>query len=1126
MTEKQISKQHAIIFCPQCANLILHETACAQCGWQRPLLGNKPGALLWQTQLPGTASPPYGQPATHDGLLFIANESGSGDGRHGTLYAITVASGATVWQQPFANRIARVLIVAEGRLLVATEDTRPMPQADNALLALNPATGQELWRFPVPAHSLSAPAVLNRLLFFTANNRMGYALDLTTGQHKWQVANLPSWTPFPPVAGDNAFYIGARAATLTAVNQTGQGRTVVRAPDDNSWFDKTPAYSGETIYASGWDRHLWAVDTGSGQIRWRVKTGRGYTSPPVVGDSGHLFIGVKEETKRTYSIQAINLVDGSVSWRFTAGRYFTAPPLIHDNLVFAACEDGRLYTLDATTGELVWQFPVADEKETKLLCVPTLCDEAVVIIDVKGSVSAVQWRQPAPLSLPTPSELREKGEWSEAGSVAALAGEYAAAAADFVQANQPYQAAQLYAQAADWNRAGDLYLKANPKSYPQATTRAVEAYRSGGNVTGEAQAHLAAKEFEAAAELFEQLKLYPQAANAYESAGLMQQAAMCHTMAQNYARAIEIYRALNDSDGMALVAIKQGDLDKGVAFLEDAGNVIRAAELLQQNGRAADAANLLEKHGYWEKSVAIWLQLKDRDGATAVYQRARQWEKAAGLWEELDLIRAAGLYRKANQLAKAARLYVKAGDLISAISLHKELGEMLKVAELAEKSQDYLGAAVAYLTSTTPKLHDAARCYVLAGKPDKAAECFEKAGPEFTDEAVKNWRKAGQTDRAVELLRTRRRLPEAARLLDETGQYLAAAEIWLANSPPNQKEAARLLRLGGDGQRALHLLVAADLWDEVRQVASELNDYEREAEACLRLAINASQTRQEELYFAAAQAFVRAAKQYEHDQKRQKPQLADLWETAAVYYQKALEEEQANACQQEIIRLREWPDLQVVITATNELVLDQYDDLFVQLKNVGHGTASMIFIRVVDSSFEGPDFATQHMDGLKKDRVKSFNFRVMPKKAGTAVPLTLEISYQLPNGEPRTRRVDGRVPVKNSDSQYMTPHDSWYGRTPSGGVAQVINIYNDGSAKVPLNIFGGQAQQIQGDNIAPGGQKGDKVEINRGDNRNLHLITDDLRRDNQDTENACARGEHDFDGSQFCRHCGKSLDKA
>lgn len=130
--------------------------------------------------------------------------------------------------------------------------------------------------------------------------------------------------------------------------------------------------------------------------------------------------------------------------------------------------------------------------------------------------------------------------------MAAQSGDYAAAAADFARAEQPYQAAQLYAQVANWNIAGDLYLTADAKSF-QATARAIAAYHSGGNLAGEAQARLAAKEFEAAASLFEQLKQYPPAAQAYEAAGLMQQAAMCHTMAQNYDRATEIYRALNDS---------------------------------------------------------------------------------------------------------------------------------------------------------------------------------------------------------------------------------------------------------------------------------------------------------------------------------------------------------------------------------------------------------------------------------------------------------------------------------------------------------------------------------------------------------------------------------------------------
>lgn len=197
-----------------------------------------------------------------------------------------------------------------------------MPEPTNALLALDPMTGKELWRFPVAAHSLSATAVLNGLVFFTTNNRIGYAVNLATGKQEWRVTGLPSWTPAPPVAGDDAFYVGAHAARLTRVSLTGQVKTILQAPDDNSWFPGTPAYAAGLIYALGWDKHLWAVDAGSGQVRWRVKTGRGYTSPPDV----YLDIGAKEETKRTYSIQAVNLVDGKVAWRFTAVRYFTTPP--------------------------------------------------------------------------------------------------------------------------------------------------------------------------------------------------------------------------------------------------------------------------------------------------------------------------------------------------------------------------------------------------------------------------------------------------------------------------------------------------------------------------------------------------------------------------------------------------------------------------------------------------------------------------------------------------------------------------------------------------------------------------------------------------------------------------------
>src|SRR5690349_10422698 len=47
---------------------------------------------------------------------------------------------------------------------------------------------------------------------------------------------------------------------------------------------------------------------------------------------------------------------GSVAWTFAAHGPFEAGPTVHDGTVYAASADGKLYALDAKTGDLRWSY--------------------------------------------------------------------------------------------------------------------------------------------------------------------------------------------------------------------------------------------------------------------------------------------------------------------------------------------------------------------------------------------------------------------------------------------------------------------------------------------------------------------------------------------------------------------------------------------------------------------------------------------------------------------------------------------------------------------------------------------------------------------------------------------------
>lgn len=1087
-------RHQPIIFCPQCANLILQKTQCDQpgCGWNRPALGGDPGSKLWEKQLPGVPGVPYSQPATYNDLLFIAVETRGKYGvKQGSIIALSAASSEVVWTKPIPNeRVARLLLIAEDHLLITTEDTRTMGANDNALLALNPVTGEAHWQYPVPAHSISAPAVANDLVFFTTNNRTGYGLDLNKGTLRWQVNDLPSWTPSPPAVGPDAFYIGSRANLVIAITKAGTTYPIWQDEQESNWFPNAPAYQSGTLYVTGWDKKLYALDVKKREKCWSVPIGRGPTSPPVVGE--YVYVGAKEETKHTYSIQAINPTDGAVVWRFTAGRYFTAPPLLHQNLLFAPCEDGHLYVLDAKTGQSQWQFPVGDERVEKLCGVPIINESKVTFVDQNGMVYVLSWQQPnAAEDWSDVTNLRQQGDWETAGSVSAWHGDYEGAAADFEQGKQFYQAGQLYTQAKEWDKAGDCYIELDVEAFPQAITRAIAAYQTSGNKLGEANALLRAGEFEKAGHIFEHdLGMLAEAAAAYEKAGLLIQAANCYDLAGQWDKTIQLYLALKKPEPAAQLYEQMGEInqavnilqkfgliektaelmirhnrqleaadllsqsgyiveavdiyqaigqvDQAIAILLEAKQVSTASEILVKNGRLSEAANLLEENGYLKQSADLWFDANDPANAAAVYERAEKWSQSATIWEaNQDLNRAAEQYIKANQLEKAIKLYRKLKDYKQALALAESIKDTATIAQLADQMQDWGKAATAYLGMAQPR--EAARRFEQAGKWEKAALLY--AGEGMIDKAVECWQQIDQLDKAVYLLTEGSRYHDAAQLLEKDKQFIPAAELLLASPQPDKKEAARLFHLAGKHDSAIDLFTDTGDWTRVRDMAVEMNSPEREAYACLELATKAEGFQKEEYYLASAQAFVRAAEKYDDNKEKTVDEIVLLWEQAAKYFQEALEPpEKIEHCEHQICRLRQWPILTVTIETGIDLIEGEYHTLTLHITNEGYGSAHYVSLWVRSNSFDGDAQITQRLSGLRPQQTRPFLLRVRPKKEelGSAVPLDLELSYLLQTKEEVKQKIRKHVSVKRETSQYIS--NASYPTPTSSTQPMVIDI--------------------------------------------------------------------------------------
>ena len=223
---------------------------------------------------------------------------------------------------------------------------------DRHLYALDQASGRVRWSFDAKSAIASSPAVAGDLVAFTSADGHLFAVDAGTGRVRWRLATGPT-VPFP---------WGYESGDL---------------------WTSSPVFADGVVLAGAGDGYLYAVDAGSGKMRWRLQTaGRIRSSPAVTG--GTVFVGSADG--RFY---AADLRSGRERWHFdTEGhalesrkfgfdrRTIQSSPAIAGDLVLFGARDGFLYALDRDTGRERWRY---DYKVSWVNGSPAVADGVVYV---------------------------------------------------------------------------------------------------------------------------------------------------------------------------------------------------------------------------------------------------------------------------------------------------------------------------------------------------------------------------------------------------------------------------------------------------------------------------------------------------------------------------------------------------------------------------------------------------------------------------------------------------------------------------------------------------------------------------------------------------------------------------
>lgn len=274
--------------------------------------GDPAVAVAWDVPLDASFTAPRTSPTT-DGERFFAVTGGG-------VLALAADDGREVWRAPrVPGAPPTISAVQGGRLFVGSD----------VAVALDAATGRELWRTAVPSSvDFAEPGADDNAFYAVGDDDRVYAFDAATGAIRWTAD------------------IGSLRFDGIPRGVTSDGRMVYAAIEHR---DRQASARALGLVV--------ALDAATGREQWRYTNGDGTTardvagSPVVAGDlvliadnAGHAFVGIDRAT-------------GRERWRVTTTPGFAGPDqalAVSDGIGYGTSPDERVYAVDLSTGRTVW----------------------------------------------------------------------------------------------------------------------------------------------------------------------------------------------------------------------------------------------------------------------------------------------------------------------------------------------------------------------------------------------------------------------------------------------------------------------------------------------------------------------------------------------------------------------------------------------------------------------------------------------------------------------------------------------------------------------------------------------------------------------------------------------------
>lgn len=271
--------------------------------------------------------------------------------RHGEVLALDPETGDRIWRTALDVRASAGPGVLDALVVVGT--------LDGEVIALSRADGVERWRKSVNSEVMAVPVGAGQLLVVRTVDGRTYGLNADTGEELWQfertVPNLTLRGLSEPTLLGGRVFVGldsGRMASLEGLTGRVLWEQLISAPAGRTELERIAdidapiAASARELFVASAGGEVVAVDGDTGQVLWRRPV-RTTASMAVVGerlivsDSSGVVWGLDTRT-------------GSADWKQEGLQYRrTTAPTVQGNYVVVGDMKGYLHWIDPATGAFV-----------------------------------------------------------------------------------------------------------------------------------------------------------------------------------------------------------------------------------------------------------------------------------------------------------------------------------------------------------------------------------------------------------------------------------------------------------------------------------------------------------------------------------------------------------------------------------------------------------------------------------------------------------------------------------------------------------------------------------------------------------------------------------------------------